>query len=175
MLKSVFSLSLLALLGCAPLLAQGTDSEFLTKVLSDVKTEAGTLQRDAAQLKAMTQSSVSWQSCADQLYHIKSDVNNVALLVQELNDFRIVAAPWQQIAIDRMNPLLRELAATTQTTINKLNENPTRVHMPAYRDYVSAHYELATDLASTISDFVDYGKTKAKFEALSRKLEMPEP
>jgi hypothetical protein len=86
-----------------------------------------------------------------------------------------VASPWQQIAIDRIHPLLQELASNTQSTIAKLNENPGRVHLPAYKEYVSAHYDLANDLASMIADFVEYGKTRAKFESLTRKLELPEP
>jgi hypothetical protein len=174
-LRLTFSLSLISVLVCAPMRGQGTDSEFLTKVLSDVKYEALMLQRDAAQLKAMTQSTSSWQSSANELEQIKTHVNNAALFVQELNDFRIVAAPWQQIAIDRINPLLQELASNTQSTIAKLNENPARVHLGPYKEYVSAHYDLATDLVSMISDFVEYAKTKAKFERLTRKLEMPEP
>ena len=71
----------------APIFAQSTDSEFLKRVLSDVKTQALALQRDAAQLKAITQSSASWQSSADQLEQIKTDLNKITLLVQELNDF----------------------------------------------------------------------------------------
>ncbi|HTU45439.1 MAG TPA: hypothetical protein VMF91_10275 [Bryobacteraceae bacterium] len=173
--KLTVSLLLISVFACVPLGAQGTDSEFLTKVLSDVKSESLILQQDAAQLKALTQSTASWQSSANQLEQIKTHLNNVALLVQELNDFRVVAAPWQQIAIDRINPLLRELAGNTQLTIAKLNDNPGSVHLPPYKEYVSAHYELASDLASTISDFVEYARTKAKFEALTRKLELPEP
>ena len=73
-----------------------------------------------------------------------------------------------------MNPLLKELADNTELTITKLNDNPNRIQMPSYKSYVAAYYDLAADLAGMIGDFVDYGKTKAKFEALTRKLELPE-
>lgn len=132
------------------------------------------MQKDAAELNTFTQSGVSWQSYADQLGQIKTHVNNVASIVQELSDLRIIASPWQRIAIDRVNPLLKELASNTQSTITKLNNNPGRVHMAPYKEYVAAHYDLATEMASMIGDFVEYGKTKAKFEALTRKLELPE-
>ena len=151
-----------------------TDSEQFLKILSDAKNEALVLQKDAAELNTFTQSGVSWQSYADQLGQIKTHVNNVASIVQELSDLRIIASPWQRIAIDRVNPLLKELASNTQSTITKLNNNPGRVHMAPYKEYVAAHYDLATEMASMIGDFVEYGKTKAKFEALTRKLELPE-
>jgi hypothetical protein len=166
----------LALAVAAPLClgAHANDSEQVLKVLSDAKAEAAALQQDAAELRAFTQSGISWQSYASNLVQIKTHVNKVSAIVEELNNLRIVAARWQQIAIDRVNPLLKELVANTELTITKLKDNPSRVHMPPYKEYVAAHYELATDLASMIGDFVEYGKTKAKFETLARKLELPE-
>lgn len=171
MMKTLLSLALVTPL-C--LSARNTDSEQVLKLLSDAKTEAAVLQRDAGELNAFTHSGVSWQSYADQLAQIKIHVNKVAAVVQELNDLRIIASPWQKVAIDRVNPLLRELAANTQLIITRLSSTPTRVHTTSYREYVAAHYDLAVDLASMIGELVDYGKTKAKFEALTRKLEMPE-
>jgi hypothetical protein len=124
-----------------------TDSEQVLKLLSDAKAEAAVLQRDASELNTFAQSGASWQSYAGQLGQIKTHVNKVAAIVQELKDLRIIASPWQQIAIDRVNPLLKELVANTQLTITKLNENPARVHLAPYREYVAAHYDLAADLA----------------------------
>ena len=154
--------------------ARVTDSEQVLKLLSDAKVEAAVLQRDTSELNAFTHSGVSWQSYAGQLAQIKTHVNKVAAIIQELNDLRVIASPWQKIAIDRVNPLLKELAANTQLTIAKLSGNPNLVHMAPYNEYVAAHYDLAVDLASMIGDFVEYGKTRAKFEALTRRLEMPE-
>jgi len=160
----------------APLWAQGrvTDSEQILKLLSEAKSEAFILRQDAAELKSFTQSGASWQSHADQLSQIKTHVNKIGMIVQELNDLRIVASPWQRVAIDRVNPLLKELADNTELTITRLNDNPNRIQMPPCKGYVAAYYDLAADLAAMIGDFVDYGKTKAKFEALTRKLELPE-
>jgi len=151
-----------------------TDSEQVSKLLSDAKSEALVLERDAEQLSAFTQSSVSWQSYSDQLNQIRTHVNKVGSIIQQLNDLRVISSQWQKIATDRLTPLLNEMASNTQLTITKLNANPNAVHSASYRKYVSAHQELANDLASMIGSFVDYGKTKEKFEALTRKLELPE-
>jgi hypothetical protein len=165
------------LLFFSPLLvsAGATDSEQVLKLFSEAKTEASILQQDASDMNTFALSGVSWQSYAAQLAKVKTHVNKMAGLVEELNNLRIIGSPWQRIAIDRMNPLLKELATNTELTIVKLSDNPSRVHTPPYKEYVATHYELATDLASMIADFVEYGKTKAKFEALTRKLELPEP
>jgi len=132
------------------------------------------LERDAEQLSAFTQSSVSWQSYADQLSQIRTNVNKVGSIIRQLNDLRVVSSQWQKIAINRLTPLLNDLASNTQQTINRLNAYPNAVHSISYRKYVATHQELATDLASMIGSFVDYGKTKETFDALTRKLELPE-
>lgn len=151
-----------------------TDSGQVSKLLSDAKSEALVLERDAEQLSAFTQSTVSWQSYADQLSQIRTHVNRVGSMIQQLNDLRVISSQWQKIAIDRLTPLLNEMASNTQLIIAKLNASPNAVHSVSYRKYVAAHQELATDLASMIGSFVDYGRTKEKFEALTRKLELPE-
>lgn len=174
MLKGAATIPLFLSLTPLLLVARVTDSEQVLKLLSAAKAEALVLQKDAAELNTFAQSGVSWQGYSDQLAQIKTHVNNVASIVEELNDLRIVASPWQQVAIDRVNPLLKELARNTELTITKLNSHPSRVHMTPYKEYVAAHSDLATDLASMIGDFVEYGKTKAKFEALAQKLELPE-
>ena len=79
---------------------------------------------------------------------------------------------WQQTAIKRIEPLLKELADNTTATINHLNDNQAKVHTPAFTDYVKANAELATDLEALIRDFVNYGSAKEKYESLGSKLEV---
>jgi hypothetical protein len=47
--------------------------------------------------------------------------------VEKLNAMRNSASTWQKQAIDRMVPLMRELAANTTAAINDLNEQRTRL------------------------------------------------
>ncbi len=94
-------------------------------------------------------------------------------LEQKLPDTRDSGSPWQQEAIRRINPLLRELATNVGNTINYLNKNQLQLSMPQYRDYVQTNADLASELHSMIADFVDYGKTKQKFQALQQKLDFP--
>jgi len=52
-----------------------------------------------------------------------------------------------------------------------LNQNPKRLWTGDYKDYVEANADLAAQLSEMIGDFVDYGKTKHRFERLASKLE----
>ena len=92
-----------------------------------------------------------------------------------LQELRPATAPWQQQAIDRITPLLREVASNTESTIDHLNSNPERIHASPYRDYVVTNYDLTNELAALVGDFVDYGKTRAKFEKLTQNLEVAKP
>jgi hypothetical protein len=42
-----------------------------------------------------------------------------------------------------------------------------------YKDYLEANADYSADLAAMIADFVDYGKTKQRFERLTARLEVP--
>jgi hypothetical protein len=55
-------------------------------------------------------------------------------LLAKLRDARGAGSAWQQTAIKRIEPLLKELAANTEITIKYLNENQNKVHFKEFRD-----------------------------------------
>jgi light-regulated signal transduction histidine kinase (bacteriophytochrome) len=116
---------------------------------------------------------VSWQLHAEQLQRIREHVNELGQLNKQLSDSRAERSPWQQTAIDQVDLRLREMADLLTVTINHLNDNPSQVHMQAYRDYVKANCELTSRIAEMIDDFVDYDEAKSKAESLEQKLELP--
>jgi hypothetical protein len=72
-------------------------------------------------------------------------------------------------AIDRIEPLLKELATNVGETINQLSTHQNLVHSSYYKEYVQATHQQANNLASLISNYVEYGKTKDKMEALAKE------
>ena len=50
---------------------------------------------------------------------------------------------------------------------------PRLVHTAPYTEYVDANYEVTSNLAELISDYVDYGKSKVRSEELAAKFEVP--
>jgi hypothetical protein len=150
------------------------DSSEVSRFLSEVKTEAVQLRHDADELKSFTRSSLTWQSHAAKVEEIKAHINKAGELLTKLENTKGTASPWQQQAIERITPMLKELASNTESTIDHLNQRPKLLHTGPYKEYVDANYEVASSLEELISDYVDYGKSKARSEELASKLEVPE-
>jgi len=67
---------------------------------------------------------------------------------------------------------VRELATNTTAAINQLNQNITRPTTPDYAEYLRENADTARQLADSISNFVEYGQTRARMEQPEQKLEI---
>lgn len=150
--------------------AQTADSKEISSLLSDAKTHAVRAASDATEMDSFTRSNISWQSYAAKIGVIKEHVNELGKLHADLAAVRHTGSPWQQNAIDQIEPLLQEMADNLSATINHLNENQAKVHMPEFKNYVHANHDLATDLANLIKDFVTYDEARATAADLEQKL-----
>ena len=150
------------------------DSDEINSLLAQARTQAWQAAQDADTLQAYTMSPMAWESHAAQLRLIQDRVNALAKTTQQLNDLRAQGSQWQQAAIDRINPLLRDMDEALATTITALNDHPERVNMPAYREYTHATYDVCQGAATVISDFVAYGKSKGNSVSLREKLDLPQ-
>ena len=148
------------------------DNPAVMQLLMDAKQKAAAVSQDADQMEALTRTDATWHAHAAQLDEMKQHVNDLARAAEKLEASRASASPWQQQAIDRMMPLLKELASNTNAAISHLSELQSRPVSPSYTQYLTANTETAHELAQMISNFVDYGQTKAKMEALEQKLEV---
>jgi hypothetical protein len=148
-------------------------SQEVNQLLSQVKTEAIALERDCDEIATWAAGKqLSWESHAQKLDLIREHVNQAGRLLSNLRDARDEASPWQQQAIDRIHPLLKELADNTQGMINHLNDKKSTFHLSdEYGDYAKAGCELAKDLATLVSDYVKYANLEADFHRLQEKLE----
>jgi hypothetical protein len=150
------------------------DSIAINDLLTQVKTHAALADDDASMLESYTRSSlISWQTHGKTLTQIKEHVNDLINDANEMSLMRADGSAWQQEAIDRINPLLHEMADHLTATIEKLNEDRSRVQMKPYRDYVRANYGLVHKANMLISDLADYGESKAKASSLQKDLELP--
>jgi DNA repair exonuclease SbcCD ATPase subunit len=174
--KSTLALLSVLFLSAAPTVFAGArpnDSEEVTNLLSEVKSEAVQLKGDAEDMKSFTLSKLTWQSHAAKIEQIKQHVNKSGELLSKLQGAKGSASAWQAQAIDRIYPILKELAASVESTIDHLNKNPRRIHTAPYTDYVAAAADLATDLNGLVGDYLKYGEAKNKSEELAQKLEVP--
>jgi hypothetical protein len=156
-----------------PLSAQKQENSEVTKLLADARDKAAELSRDADEMEALIRTDVSWQTHAAMLESVREHVNQLGRIAAQLEQKRDSASQWQQQAIDRMLPVLKELAANTTVAINHLNENKTRpLQISSYPQYLKENAEAAHNLADMISSFVNYGDSRAKVEKLEQKLEI---
>ena len=105
------------------------------------------------------------------LNRIRDHVNQAGQLLDKLNEAREGASPWQHQAIDRIYPLLKELADNTEATINHLNDNKAHIQLPAYMITRRRATMLAEELSNLISDYVEYGEHETEFHRLQDKLQ----
>jgi hypothetical protein len=175
--KTTYLLALTLLLagiwpGAKVAVASPGSSEEISMLLADVKAEAIALERDAEDLAVWTRAKqMAWQSHAEKLNLIREHVNEAGQLLTKLTEARGAASPWQQEAIDRIYPLLKELADNTETTITHFKDGKDRIHFPPYTDFARANYDLAQDLAALVSDYVEFGEHETEFRRLQEKLQ----
>jgi len=147
------------------------DSETISGLLSEAKSEAIELREDAEKMETFTRNHLNLQSFVITISEIKEHVNKTGKLLAKLNEVRETGSSWQQQAIDHIAPTLKELAANTQSTIKHLNEDKRVAHNADLEEYCLVNYQLAKELAALVGDFVAYGETQAKFAELQKKVE----
>lgn len=146
-----------------------SDSAEASRLLQEARMSAARLHRDATQMETYTRSKLSWQSHAAQINAIKEHINSAGKVVADLHNARDGAEAWQQDAIDKITPLLQELASNTESIINHLNDKKETWH-PEYEGYVRSNAELSAELSKLISDYIDYDNAKGKTQELGKKL-----
>lgn len=168
-------LALIFAIGTRMMPAQSSDSEEISKLLVQAKSEAVQAENDAAALDSFARSRLSWESQAKKIAQMREHVNELGRVTKQLTDQRASGSPWQQKVIDRIDPLLRQMADLLTVTINHLKDYPNRVHFPAYREYVHASYEVAGKTAGLIRDFVNYDEAQSRAKLLEVRLELSTP
>ena len=164
-------LVILAALSWNVTLAQTTeDNANVTALFARAKASLAKIKTDAREMEAYSEG-LSWQSHAAKLTKIKDDVNELSGQIEGMKTQRRMASAWQQDAIDRISPLMADLVANMNATIDQLNKSKRRPNAPPYPEYLKANTRIATDLSNEINDAVDYAQAKATKERLSKELD----
>ena len=154
---------------------QNTENAGVQDLLYQSREEAIGLDRDADQMEMLVRSDLDWTTHAVYLESVKTHVNRLGQIIGKLQSERDQASPWQQQTIDRIIPMLREIAANTTKAIDHLNTNQVRPVSGDYPTWLRANAETAHELAQLISDTIDYGQTRARLEKLATELQINPP
>jgi hypothetical protein len=170
-----FALTALFALVAGPLYAnaQTKDSPEISRLLNEAQSYSVQAHMDATELESYTHSNLSWHTHAQVLNSIRGHINNMGQLLQQMQDIKSEGSPWQQDAIDRIDPVLRQMADHLTTTIEYGNEHPNQVHMMKFQNYVRACAEFASQTHTLISDLVAFDQAQSKAQMLKQKLELP--
>src|ERR1700744_4678544 len=129
-IRKVISLSALAsVLAASTWLSAGlqtaaspqSGSSAVSDLFSRAKAQAGQLKLDANDMETFIRTKVNWESHAGKITDIKDHVNKLGDTVDKLNQMRDAASASQKMAIDRINPLLQQLAGNATAMIDHLN------------------------------------------------------
>jgi hypothetical protein len=142
----------------------------LSPLFQEARTTATQLHRDATTMESFTRSNLTWQSHSAQVKLIKEHINKAGSILSQMQAARADAKPWHQDAIDGITPVLKQLAANTDSIINHLNDNPGWLKDPTYMQYLKSNQQLASDLSAAVSNVVDYDNTKTRMEELQGKV-----
>jgi Na+/phosphate symporter len=134
--------------------------------------EAAELARDADEAESLIRSEANWQAHAEALERVKDHVNNMGRIIDRLTQARTSGSELQEEAVDRILPLAKQLAENTTAAINYLNQNKARPLVAPYTEYLQDNADTAHELASTVSDLLEYEKSMTKIAQLRNKLEL---
>ena len=146
------------------------ESQRLTQLLMDAKDEAIELANDADETEGLSLSDANWVTHELTLAKVRGHVDNMALIIDKLNQAQKSGSELQEQAVQQMLPLIRELSANTTAAINYLKQNKNRPDSEVYQQYLKKNAEAAHQLSSMISALLEYENSMTEIEQLRSKL-----
>jgi hypothetical protein len=162
--------SLLLVIGMPPAARAADSPEAFSKLLGDAQAQSSRLSLEWK--SDARQSAINWSGDAAEVTAMKDELTAIARTAAALNEERSQALYAQLAAIDRIVPVLQEIADNTTNAIGFLAKNQTRLTDKQYKDYVEQNSDTSSRLATLVSQLVDYESRKAKFDLAKRNLEL---
>jgi chromosome segregation ATPase len=142
-----------------------------SRLLSEIRADSAVVQDQAELLRReSTDTTRSFESHADALMTIRDKVNEMGSKLCRLEAMRANLLPWQQVALDRAETTVREMANSTRQAIDYLNENQSRFFVQTYRDYLAGLDAESTRLARAIGKFEQLAKLRKREQRLDKEL-----
>ncbi len=132
------------------------DSAAVSKRLDAARQIAIDLRADAAEMLAAARSNTDGRVWLPNGEKIKHDIRDLNETSNELLEMEQMASPRQKTIINRVRPLMRDLAHNTQLPKEHVEGGPGESRAGTYDDYVSAHEEMSRGLASQIVEFLEH-------------------
>jgi len=140
----------------------------VNRLLKQISANAAIAVRHADTLDSFTRagSRLSYTTHTAELTRTKTAINAMGVDFRQLQELRPGALPWQQVVIDRMEPVLVGLAGHATDAIETLNAERGKVVSQAYRDAVGNLHAYAEQARMQISVNLDYAQAREKLNRL---------
>ncbi len=136
--------------------------------LKDFDATASALGSNADLLRTyINAANMDADSHLDQLETIKAEINKMGKELASLEAQRSSLSTWEQQAVDKSLPLLKNVAANTESAIHYFNANRNILWTPVYRGYADAIYQDSEKISKTVGDYLKY----AKAQTVEQKME----
>ncbi|QOY88800.1 hypothetical protein [Paludibaculum fermentans] len=175
MTKRSFSITLMTAIGSLVAIAQpsfgGTTPASASQnprvLLEEMRETASSTAEQADRLKMdASNAALSSDSHLSPLWALKDDVNTMNREISSLEAERDTLQPWEQQAIDKVMPMLREAATNTEDAIQFFNNNHNFLWSPQYRAYVANVKRDSDQITKTLKDYLKYEKVQHEEEQL---------
>ncbi len=137
------------------------------RLLKQISSNAAAASRHADKLESFTRGSrLQYESHASELMLAKEAVNAMGGDFRQLQELRMSALPWQQMVIDRIEPVLVGLASHTTEAIERLNVDRRGVPSNQYRNAVLNLDAYAGHARNIVAVNLDYAQAREKLNRL---------
>jgi osmotically-inducible protein OsmY len=138
------------------------------RLLKQISANAAIAARHADTLDSFARagSRLSYTTHAAELTGAKTAINAMGADFRQLQEVRLSALPWQQLVIDRMEPVLVGLASHATDAIERLNAERGKLASQAYRDAVGNLHAYAEQARMQVSVNLDYAQAREKLNRL---------
>jgi hypothetical protein len=145
-------------------------SQEISSLLVAAEHEAIELKHDAVDMEGMIRSRVNRAGQSAAVTRVKEHINECGELLARMAESREAASPLQSQAIDQITPLLRQMATNTSSFIDLISAGDPGISRSELQQSANVNSELAAELTTLISNFVDYEKTMERQEELRTRL-----
>ena len=141
-----------------------------SQLLKEIQYTAAKLKDHAQTLKSYPRSGISRTSHASQLTAAKENINAIGDRLERLQTIRHTALPWQQQAIDSIVPVAANLATHVGAAIHHLNQNPSHLWAPTYREHLKTMADRADQMKQSVDLHLDLAAAQERLEELRDKV-----
>ena len=136
-------------------------------IFKDIQSDA----RDALYHADMLQSfardpHMTWDSHADELEYLKSEINDIGAKLCRLQTIRRVVAPWQQTEIDKVVTDTQLMADNAQDAILFGTTHRNELWLAAYQKNVNNLEDEATALTHSVGHAVEFAGVSKEYRQL---------